>query len=335
MTNEREAKYYDRLEDGAVLCRLCPRRCKLKPGATGFCRTRRNVDGRLIYLLYGACSSIALDPVEKKPLYHFHPGSTILSIGSVGCNLACDFCQNWEIAQSTVPTTAVEPREIVELAVERQNTEHCIGVAYTYNEPLVEFEFVLDTARLVREAGMKNVLVTNGEIEPEPLEELLECVDAFNIDIKGFTEKFYLECCHGPLAPVLRTADRAAKSSHVEITNLIIPGENDSEAELQALVDWAASVSPELPIHFSAYHPDYHFQAPATPAATLQRAYDLAREQLKFVYVGNLHLAGTTDTVCPQCGRTLIVRRGMTGTVTGLDERGRCAACGSGANVRL
>ena len=330
---DREALFYDMVGERAD-CRLCPWHCHIAPGKTGRCTVRHNVGGRLVTRNYAEVTSVALDPIEKKPLYHFRPGSLILSVGTFGCNLKCGFCQNWQISQERPRTQQLPPREALALA-RRYADEGNIGLAYTYNEPFIWYEYVRETAPLIRDAGMCNVLVTNGLVEHEPLEELLPFVDAMNVDIKSMSERFYLEHCQGQALPARQTVERAFGRTHVEITNLIIPGENDSEAELQALVDWAASVSPELPIHFSAYHPDYHFQAPATPAATLQRAYDLAREQLKFVYVGNLHLAGTTDTVCPQCGRTLIVRRGMTGTVTGLDERGRCAACGSGANVRL
>ncbi|MDI3281206.1 MAG: radical SAM protein [Bacillota bacterium] len=192
-----EARLYQRLPDGVVQCRLCPHQCRLRPGAVGICRTRRNVDGRLIYQFYGAVSSLALDPIEKKPLYHFHPGKTILSLGSVGCNLRCGFCQNWEIAQAVdVPTRLVSSEEVVQAALELAE-EGCIGVAYTYNEPAVGFEFVVDTARLAREAGLDNVMVTNGELEEEALRELLPLIDAWNVDVKALRRSATGSCAAG------------------------------------------------------------------------------------------------------------------------------------------
>lgn len=330
---EREAMFYD-VEGERTDCRLCPWHCHIKPGNVGRCTVRKNVNGRLHTLNYGEVTSLALDPIEKKPLYHFHPGSMILSVGTFGCNLKCGFCQNWQISQERAATRTLLPEDALELA-QKYAAEGNIGLAYTYNEPFIWYEYVRDTAPLIQAAGLHNVLVTNGIVEQEPLEELLPYIDAMNVDIKSMSEKFYLKHCAGQALPARQTVERAFGKTHVEITNLIIPGENDSEAELRELVNWAASVSPELPIHFSAYHPDYQFEAPPTPPATLRLAYELAREKLHYVYVGNLRLDGTTDTACPQCGQRLIVRQGMTGRVTGLDQQGRCAACGSAANVRV
>ncbi|MGE5552576.1 MAG: AmmeMemoRadiSam system radical SAM enzyme [Betaproteobacteria bacterium] len=321
-----EARYYDKLEEGAVRCRLCPRECRLIPGTTGACRTRRNVDGRLVYLYYGACSSMALDPVEKKPLYHFHPGHTILSLGSIGCNLQCAFCQNWQIAQSETETVPLTPAEVVELARERVN-EGCVGVAYTYNEPLVGFEFVLEAARAVRRAGLKNVLVTNGEINPEPLAELLPYVDALNVDVKGFTEEFYQELCRGKLAPVLRTVETAAARTHVELTNLLIPGKNDSPDEVTALVEWVAErLGPDVPLHFSRYFPQYKLDLPPTPLQTLREAAAISRRRLNYVYLGNVGGAEGSDTLCPKCGAAVIRRHGY--SVRSLLRGRECPVCG-------
>lgn len=326
MSAEVEARHYARLGEGEVKCLLCPRECRLKEGATGVCRTRRNVGGRLVYLYYGACSSIALDPIEKKPLYHFHPGSTILSLGSLGCNLKCSFCQNWEIAQSETETEELTPEEVAGLARERAG-EGCVGVAYTYNEPLVGFEFVVDAARAVRRAGLKNVLVTNGEINPEPLEELLPYIDALNIDVKGFTEEFYRELCRGQLAPVLRTVELAAARAHVELTNLLIPTWNDSPAEIGALVEWVAErLGEDVPLHFSRYFPQYRLDLPPTSLETLQTAAALARRRLHYVYVGNAPELGWSDTLCPECGTTVIRRRGYR-VQSALSGR-TCPVCG-------
>jgi len=330
---DREAMFYDMAGERAD-CRLCPWHCHIQPGQVGRCAVRKSIDGRLYTLNYGEVTSMALDPIEKKPLYHFHPGALILSLGTFGCNLQCGFCQNWQISQERPPTRQLLPEAALALT-RKYAADGNIGLAYTYNEPFIWYEYVRETAPLIRDAGLCNVLVTNGIVEQEPLEELLPFIDAMNVDIKSMSERFYREHCRGQALPARQTVERAFGRTHVEITNLLVPGENDSEDDLRALVDWAAAVSPELPVHFSAYHPDYRFTAPATPPATLRRAYELAREQLKFVYVGNVRLDGATDTTCPQCGRTLIARRGMTGAPTGLDERGRCAACGSSANVRL
>lgn len=326
MSEPVEARHYERLAGGAVRCLLCPRECRLKEGATGVCRTRRNLGGKLFYLHYGACSSIALDPVEKKPLYHFHPGKTVLSLGSLGCNLQCAFCQNWEIAQSETPTVPLTPDGVAELARERAD-EGCLGVAYTYNEPLVGLEFVLDAARAVAAAGMKNVLVTNGVINPEPLAELLPHVDALNIDVKGFSEEFYRELCGGSLAPVLQTVEAAASRAHVELTNLLIPGRNDGPKEVQALVDWVADrLGPDVPLHFSRYFPQYKLDLPPTPLETLAEAADLARRRLRYVYLGNVPELGGSDTRCPECGAVVIRRRGYR-IQSELAGR-RCPTCG-------
>lgn len=291
------------------------------------CRARRNVDGKLVYLYYGRFSSIALDPIEKKPLYHFFPGSTILSLGAIGCNLACKFCQNWEIAQSETPTREITPETVAELALERR-TDDCIGVAYTYNEPLVGYEFVLDTARAVQDAGLQNVLVTNGEINPEPLGELLPYIDALNIDVKGFTEEYYRELCGGRLAPVLETARLAKRQSHVELTTLLIPGKNDAPEELKALVDWVADeLGEDTPLHFSRYFPQYRLNLPATPLETLEMAREIALRRLKFVYIGNAWELGEADTRCPECGKLVIERRGYQVESQLVD--GHCPECGA------
>jgi pyruvate formate lyase activating enzyme len=309
----------------SIQCKLCPFGCRIAPGKTGRCRVRQNREGKLWSLNWGQVSSAALDPIEKKPLYHFHPGATILSLGTFGCNLTCGFCQNWQISQEQPGTRAMAPRQAVELA-ESQRSQGNIGLSYTYNEPLMWYEFVLETAQLVREKGLVNVLVTNGIIEPEPLEELLPYVDAMNVDIKSIREGFYRKLCGGDGRAARRTVEMAFGRCHVEITNLIIPGENDSEEDLSDLFQWAGSVSRRLPVHLSRYHPDYQLDHPATPAGTLRRAYELARQWLDFVYVGNLDLPGTSDTLCPACGATVVSRIGFSARSKSPD--GRCPSCG-------
>lgn len=318
-----ECLCYD-VDDGRLRCRLCPFACRIAEGHTGRCGVRQNVGGKLVSLNFGQITSAALDPIEKKPLYHFHPGSVILSLGTFGCNLKCEFCQNWGISQERPPTRELPPAEAVRLALESRSQGN-IGIAYTYNEPFIWFEYVLRTARLAREAGLVNVLVTNGIVEEEPLLELLPFVDAMNVDIKSIRPEFYRKLCGGDGTAARRTVERAWGRCTVEVTNLVIPGENDSEEDLIALFDWAASVSRQLPVHLSRYHPDFKMRAPATPARTLQRAYDLARERLDFVYVGNLHLDGTTDTLCPACGAVAVERSGFSARSRTPD--GRCPSC--------
>lgn len=315
--------YYE-VDGDRLRCRLCPFACRIAEGQTGRCGVRQNVGGKLLSLNFGQVTSAALDPIEKKPLYHFHPGSVILSLGTFGCNLKCEFCQNWSISQQRPPTQELSPAQALQLAVD-MGARGNIGIAYTYNEPFIWFEYVLQTARLVHERGLLNVLVTNGIVEEEPLRELLPFVDAMNVDIKSIRPEFYRKLCGGDGKAAQRTVELAWGQCVVEITNLVIPGENDSDEDFIALFDWAASVSRQLPVHLSRYHPDYHMQAPATPVRTLQRAYDLARERLDFVYVGNVHLTGTTDTLCPACGAVVVERSGY--GVRSHTSDGRCPVC--------
>jgi pyruvate formate lyase activating enzyme len=330
--------FWDPPQDGRIHCRLCPHECRIADGKTGICRVRQNRGGVLYPLTYSQVSSINLDPIEKKPLYHFHPGSCILSLGALGCNLACAFCQNWEISQATpstplragVPTRTLTPQQAVELA---QREPRNIGLAYTYNEPLIWYEYVHDTAQLARKARLKNVLVTNGYINEDPLRQLLGVIDAMNVDVKSYTEEFYRTLCKGKAAPVRRTVEIAhAAGCLVELTNLIIPGYNDAEADLRALVDWVASVDAAIPMHFSRYHPAYKLEAPPTPLATLETAYRVAKEKLRYVYLGNIVGAGGEDTQCPACGKTVVSRRGFSAQVVGLRD-GKCASCSAEINI--
>jgi pyruvate formate lyase activating enzyme len=330
---QREALYWEPDED-RVLCRLCPWHCRLAEGKVGRCGVRTHEAGSLVTSNYAEVTSLALDPIEKKPLYHFHPGASILSLGTFGCNLSCSFCQNWQISQQRPATQELLPEQAVALAQEAV-AQGNIGLAYTYNEPFIWYEYLHDTAPLIREAGLLNVLVTNGVVEPEPLDALLPYIDAMNVDIKSMRETFYLKHCKGQGLPARRTVELAWGRTHVEITNLLIPGENDSWEDIRALVDWAASVSPSLPLHFSAYHPDYQFAAPATPRETLREAWEMAREKLEHVYVGNVMIDGATDTYCPNCGDRMVARRNYSVGTSGMDSKGRCAACGAEANLRV
>ena len=328
--SEKECMFYDPPSDGRIHCRLCPHECRIADGKTGICRVRQHREGVLYALTYSQVTSVNLDPIEKKPLYHFYPGSVILSLGTLGCNLACDFCQNWEISQETAPTRTLTPQQALEMAKrERAN----IGIAFTYNEPFIWYEYVHDTARLVHEAGLKNVLVTNGYVNEEPLRTLLPFIDAMNIDVKSYNEDFYRTLCKGKAAPVRRTVEIThAAGCLVELTNLVIPGYNDSEDDIRALVDWVAGVDPAIPMHFSRYHPAYKLTAPATPVATLEMAYRIAKEKLQYIYLGNVMVAGGEDTECPNCGATVVSRRGFTAQVAGLTG-GKCTHCGADINI--
>ncbi|MCL5292493.1 MAG: AmmeMemoRadiSam system radical SAM enzyme [Actinobacteria bacterium] len=296
-----EAQFYEKLEEGRVRCNLCPQLCLIRPGKVGFCFIRGNREGVLYPLLFGRVSSAYLDPIEKKPLYHFHPRSTIFSIGGIGCNLRCPWCQNWNIAQprDAFPklqaeqvisqfTQELPPARAVELALEYRDGG-CIGIAYTYNEPLVWLEYVESVGRLAKEAGLKNVLVTNGYVEEEPLRKILSLIDAMNMDVKGFSNEFYRRVA-GRLEPVLRTAEISkAAGCHIEITNLVIPTLNDSDEDFHSLADWIADrLGRDTPLHFSRYFPSYKLDVEPTPIATLKRAEKIARARLDHVHLGNI-----------------------------------------------
>lgn len=269
-------------------CTLCFHHCQLDEGQTGFCRARAGRGDKIVPLNYGRLTSLALDPIEKKPLRRFHPGSQILSVGSFGCNLRCPFCQNASIAQvgSEAPTRNVTPEELANLARELVSRGN-IGVAYTYNEPLVGYEYVLDCAERIHQAGLLNVLVSNGTIEEKPWRELLPLIDAANIDLKGFNDSWY-RSLSGDLATVKRNIAIAAEHCHVEVTTLIIPGGNDSPAEMQAEAKWLAAINPNIPLHISRFFPRHHMtNRPPTPVDTIYHLADIAREHLQYVYTGN------------------------------------------------
>ena len=282
---KKESVHCELLEEGKVRCLLCPNYCLLKKGETGRCGVRQNQNGRLYSLIYGETTSVALDPIEKKPLYHFHPGNSILSLGTKGCNLKCPWCQNWTISQDlSCPTEKMTPEE----AVVRAKQLNSFGIAYTYNEPFIWYEFVYDTARLAHQEGLKNVLVTNGYVNQKPLEEIIGLIDAMNIDVKSMEESFYQKYCGGKLAPVLKSAELSAKRCHIEITNLIIPTLNDKQRDFQKLTDWVAEkLGKDTPLHFSRFFPAYKIDIPPTPIETLKAAEAIAKKRLRFVYLGN------------------------------------------------
>ncbi|MGE4485311.1 MAG: AmmeMemoRadiSam system radical SAM enzyme [Oscillospiraceae bacterium] len=272
-----------------AVCNICPHHCDIEEGHTGLCRARENRGGEIVCKNYGMLTGMALDPIKKKPLSRFYPGSRILSVGSYGCNLRCPFCQNCEISMSGgegIQMENISPRELVGKAMELVPVGN-IGIAYTYNEPLVGFEYVLDCSRLAKEQGLKNVVVTNGYICEEPLKKLLPEIDAMNIDLKGYTERFY-KMLGGDLEAVRRAIELSARHCHVEVTTLIVPGENDSEEEMGALSGWLSSLNPEIPLHVTRFFPRWKMMdRDSTPVETIYRLAEKARESLKYVYEGN------------------------------------------------
>jgi len=319
----KKALYYKKLDNNKVQCELCPQMCVIPEGKAGICFGRRNIGGELFAENYGQTISISMDPIEKKPLYHFYPGRDILSIGPNGCNLRCKFCQNYHISQQISPTQKITPEELLKYC-EQTNS---IGVAYTYTEPIIWYEFIYDSARLLHENGKVAVLVTNGSINEKPLREILPLIDAMNIDLKAFTDEFYRKYCSGNLETVKNTIKISASQTHIEITNLIIPDLNDSKEEIQNLVEFIADIDDEIPLHFSRYFPAYKLNKPPTPASTLQKAYEIAKKKLKYVYVGNINLTNTSDTFCPNCGERLIKRGGFYSEVINIDKQNRCKKC--------
>jgi len=307
-------KYQNILPDGKVQCAICPRRCVLAEGQEGFCHVRRNVGQDIKLLTYGYNTGLAIDPIEKKPLYHFYPGSAVLSFGTLGCNMGCLFCQNWHISKSRddpMSTKETSPHEIVAIAKKYE----CQSVAFTYNDPIVFFEYAVDTAHLCRKNGIKTVAVTAGFINPEPAKEFFQYMDAANIDLKGFSEDFYAKNCRAQLQPILDTIKYAVNETdcHVELTTLLIEGENDSPDEIKAECEWILkNLGDCVPLHFSAFFPRFKFNdRKPTDFETLVKAYDIAKSAgLKYVYTGNLSTVQTSTTYCKKCGKPLIVRNG-------------------------
>ncbi len=324
----KEALFYRLIDEekGILQCLLCPKECKIKKNQVGFCRARKNIQNKLYSLIYARISSFGIDPIEKKPLYHYLPGSMVLSLGTIGCNFSCSFCQNWTISQESIDRVRVDelsPEKAVELALKN----HSPAISYTYSEPLIWYEYVLDTARLARKNNLKNILVTNGFINQEPLQKIIPYIDAFNIDLKSIRESFYQKYCQGNLTPVLRTIALAKSSAHVEITNLLIPGLNDGEEEIQELVDWVATQGEDIPLHFSRYFPCYQMDIEATPITTLYRAREIAQKKLKYVYLGNIWDEEANTTYCANCHKILIRRTGYRIHNLGIDQQGRCKYC--------
>jgi pyruvate formate lyase activating enzyme len=323
----KEAKFYSKLNEDKILCETCPRGCIIPENKYGFCKAYHNESGKLYNVRYGEIVSIGLDPIEKKPLFHFYPGSKILSVGTNGCNLRCQFCQNWELVEGNNPTNNVNPEVLLELAEEYDS----IGIAFTYNEPTISYEFVYDTFKLFKEHDLKTVFVTNGYINEKPLLNLLPLVDALNIDLKSIKSEFYKKICKGNIEPVKRSIELSCKYSFVEVTNLIIPSLNDTKEEFFELRDFIANISPDIPLHLSRYFPNYKLTIPETPIETLLVAFDIMREKLNYVYIGNAIIEGKENSYCPNCGNLLVSRIGYSVNVSGITKDTRCNKC----NIKL
>lgn len=285
MKNRRECLFYEKKEEKIIRCTLCPHYCLIKEGEVGFCNVRYNDDGVLYSKNYGIISSYGIDPIEKKPLSRFYPGSKILSIGSFGCNLKCAFCQNHSISQEIKEGVSTTARKIVDIAVQEPDN---IGIAFTYNEPSVWYEFVLETAKLNKEKGKKNVLVTNGYINEAPLKDLLPYIDAMNIDLKGFDDSYYKEMCKGRLQPVLDTISLSAQHCHVEITTLLVKYKIDNIETIESIALWISKVDKNIPLHLSRYFPRYKYEKEPTDIEFMKKAKKIGEKYLKYVYMGNV-----------------------------------------------
>ncbi|PLX24328.1 MAG: AmmeMemoRadiSam system radical SAM enzyme [Ignavibacteria bacterium] len=325
-------RYWHAVDGGRVQCDLCPRACTLSDGQRGLCFVRMNQDGAVVLTTWGRSSGFCVDPIEKKPLSHFYPGSAVLSFGTAGCNLTCRFCQNWDISRSRQMDRVADlarPEHIAAAAKQHG----CRSVAYTYNDPVIFHEYAVDVAEACREAGIKSVAVTAGYVSPAPREEFYSHMDAANVDLKGFSDEFYRQLCAAELEAVKDTLRYIAHETKVwlEITTLLIPGQNDSDAELDAMTQWiAAELGAHVPLHFTAFHPDWKMtDIPHTPVSTLKRARAIAlRNGLQHVYTGNVRDLEGARTACSSCGTALIERDGFELTLWKLDVEGCCRKCG-------
>ncbi|MCH7880227.1 MAG: AmmeMemoRadiSam system radical SAM enzyme [Proteobacteria bacterium] len=326
-------QYWHRLDDGRLQCDVCPRHCRLNEGQRGLCYVRQRLDDEVKLVSYGRSSGFCVDPIEKKPLNHFYPGSAVLSFGTAGCNLACKFCQNWDMSKSREMDTLADratPEQLVKVAEDMS----CRSVAFTYNDPVIFLEYAVDIAAACRDRGIKSVAVTAGYIDPEPRVEFFQAMDAANVDLKAFTERFYHKICGGHLAPVLETLEYINQETDtwLELTTLLIPGENDSAQELHKMTAWVVEkLGPEVPMHFTAFHPDWKMRdVKPTPAATLNRARNIALANgVRYAYTGNVHDSEGSSTWCHDCGELLIERDWYQLGRWGLQENGSCARCGT------
>jgi len=324
----QEALYYEKA-GSKIRCNLCPHRCLIDEGKSGICGVRTVASFMPITMVRSLpCTGIRW---RRNRFIIITPG-----LGTYGCNLFCSFCQNWNLARAIAKAEAqiTELADVLAMLQREGNPDQVLGVAYTYNEPLIWYEFVLDTARLIKEHGYRNVLVTNGYINPEPLAELLPYIDAMNIDVKGFSDRFYQKYCHGKREAVLKTLETAVKHCHVEVTCLLIPSLNDQPAEQEALAAWLAGLDQDLVLHYSRYFPRYKLDLPPTDEDIMVKTIGIARKHLRYVYAGNIELAGASDTICPHCGNLLITRNGYRVKVVGLKQKS-CNNCGTKISIVL
>lgn len=335
----KEAVLYKKLKDKKVRCNLCNHRCLISPGKRGICFVRENKNGSLYSLVYGIALAANIDPIEKKPLFHFQPGTESFSIATAGCNFRCEFCQNWNISQITkgpkgeIIGEKLSPNEIVKKA----KRTGCASIAYTYTEPTIFFEYAQDTAKLAKKEGITNVFVTNGYQTPETIKEMAKFVDAANIDLKSFSEKFYQKVCGAKLKPVLDSIKLMHKAGiWVEVTTLVVPKQNDSKKELTQIAQFIAKVDKSIPWHISRFHPDYKMlDAFPTPIETLEMAYEIGKKAgLKYVYLGNIITETKENTYCPKCNNLAIRRVGYQTEILGVDKKGVCSECGEDLSIR-
>jgi pyruvate formate lyase activating enzyme len=327
-----DARWWHRLDDGRIQCDLCPRDCRLHEGQRGACFVRMREGDRMVLTTYGRSSGFCVDPIEKKPLNHFYPGSSILSFGTAGCNLACKFCQNWDISKSREMDTLMDEASPERIAVAAESLG-CKSVAFTYNDPVIFAEYAMDVADACHARGIQTVAVTAGYISPEPRREFYAKMDAANVDLKAFTEEFYFKLTGAHLQPVLDTLVYLKRETNVwfELTTLLIPGKNDSPEEVDAMTKWIArELGADVPVHFTAFHPDYKMtDLPATPTGTLTRARGIANANgLRYVYTGNVHDTEGGTTFCPHCGNGVIVRDWHRILNYRVDDTGHCRECG-------
>lgn len=334
----KQACLYQKLEKDLARCQLCAHRCLINPGKRGICSVRENQNGTLYSLNYGLAIAANVDPIEKKPLFHFLPGTNSFSIATAGCNFRCEFCQNWEIAQITKGPSGeiigqkLSPEKVVQQALKTG----CQSIAYTYTEPTIFFEYASDTAKLAKKKNLANIFVTNGYQTPETIKMMTGLIDAANIDLKSFSEKFYRQICGAKLAPVLETIKRMYKAGiHLEITTLVVPGQNDSDKEITQIAQFIANIDVNIPWHISRFHPDYQMtDASPTPLETLDKAFQVGKKAgLKYVYLGNVSTATGENTYCPKCS-TLNIRRQVYETeILAVTSEGKCSKCGE--NLRM
>lgn len=324
----KEAAYYSKLAKGVVRCSLCPRSCTIKQGDFGLCNVRKNIDGKLFSMVYAKPCAMHIDPIEKKPLYHFLPGEKAFSIATIGCNFFCGFCQNWQISKASIEDVETDYDEFLpDEVVDECKKRNCKIISYTYTEPTIFYEYMIDIAKLGKKAGLRNTIVSNGYINEAPLRELCKFIEGANIDLKGFDDDFYKKVCQGRLDPVLRTLRILHDEGvWVEITNLVVPGLNDDFKKIEEMCKWISKeLGREVPLHFSRFHPDYKMiDATPTPLETLNKAKEIADQYLDYVYIGNV--GGESDTLCPECGSVLI-RRSMLNLLENNLVNGKCFKC--------